>query len=110
MLFSGEEVFKKVSVLSGGEKVRCMLSKIMLAHPNFLLFDDPTNHLDLESIITLNDAMKNFKGNIIFNSHDHQLMQTVSNRIIEILPMGTKESLSSYEEYLQQKKLQLAGA
>lgn len=104
MLFSGEEVFKKVSVLSGGEKVRCMLSKVMLSHPNFLLLDDPTNHLDLESIITLNDGMKNFKGNIIFNSHDHQLMQTVSNRIIEIMPSGIKESLSTFEEYLDKKK------
>lgn len=104
MLFSGEEVFKKVSVLSGGEKVRCMLSRIMLSNANFLLFDDPTNHLDLESIISLNDAMKNFKGNMIFNSHDHQLMQTVSNRIIEILPVGIKESLHSFEEYLDEKK------
>ena len=110
MLFSGEEVFKKTSVLSGGEKVRCMLSRMMLSHPNLLLFDDPTNHLDLESIITLNDAMKNFKGNIIFNSHDHQLMQTVSNRIIEILPSGVKESLASYEDYLAMKKNQLQSA
>ena len=110
MLFSGEEVFKKTSVLSGGEKVRCMLSRMMLSHPNLLLLDDPTNHLDLESIITLNDAMKNFKGNIIFNSHDHQLMETVSNRIIEILPSGIKESLASFEDYLAMKKNQFQTA
>ncbi|MEO7175201.1 MAG: ATP-binding cassette domain-containing protein [Saprospiraceae bacterium] len=103
MLFSGEEVFKKTSVLSGGEKVRCMLSRMMLGHPNFLLLDDPTNHLDLESIINLNEALKNFNGNILFNSHDHQLMQTVSNRILEILPKGAKESFLSFEEYLEQQ-------
>ncbi len=100
MLFSGEEVHKKSSVLSGGEKVRCMLSKIMLQHPNFLLLDEPTNHLDLESITTLNTAMTAFKGNMIFTSHDHQIMQTVANRIIEITPNGMIDSLLSYDEYL----------
>ncbi|MCB9081745.1 MAG: ATP-binding cassette domain-containing protein [Lewinellaceae bacterium] len=100
MLFSGEEVFKKSSVLSGGEKVRCMLSKIMLQHPNFLLLDEPTNHLDLESITALNNAMVECKGNMIFTSHDHQLMQTVANRIIEITPKGIIDSLLSFEDYL----------
>lgn len=101
MLFSGEEVYKKSSVLSGGEKVRCMLSKIMLNHPNFLLLDEPTNHLDLESITALNNAMKDFKGNLIFTSHDHQLMETVANRIIEITPNGIIDRLMSFDEYIK---------
>lgn len=105
MLFSGEEVHKKSSVLSGGEKVRCMLSKIMLQHPNFLLLDEPTNHLDLESITTLNKAMQTFKGNMIFTSHDHQIMQTVANRIIELHPNGMIDSLMSYDEYLHSDRI-----
>ena len=100
MLFSGEEVYKKSSVLSGGEKVRCMLSKIMLKHPNFLLLDEPTNHLDLESITALNNALKDFKGNLIFTSHDHQMVQTVANRIIEITPNGIIDRLMSFDDYL----------
>ena len=106
MLFSGEEVHKKSSVLSGGEKVRCMLSKIMLQHPNFLLLDEPTNHLDLESITTLNTAMVEFTGNMIFTSHDHQIMHTVANRIIEITPNGMIDSLMSYNEYLKSDRIQ----
>ncbi len=105
MLFSGEEVHKKSSVLSGGEKVRCMLSKIMLQHPNFLLLDEPTNHLDLESITTLNTAMTEFKGNMIFTSHDHQIMHTVANRIIEIKPNGMIDSLLSYNEFIQSDRI-----
>lgn len=105
MLFSGEEVHKKSSVLSGGEKVRCMLSKIMLQHPNFLLLDEPTNHLDLESITTLNNAMIEFKGNMIFTSHDHQIMQTVANRIIELKPNGMIDSLLSYDEYIHSDRI-----
>ena len=101
MLFSGEEVYKNSSVLSGGEKVRCMLSKMMLKHPNFLLMDEPTNHLDLESITALNNSMKDFKGNMIFTSHDHQLTQTVANRIIELLPKGMIDSLMEYDNYLR---------
>jgi len=101
MLFSGDEVYKKSSVLSGGEKVRCMLSKIMLNHPNFLLLDEPTNHLDLESITALNNALKDFKGNLIFTSHDHQLMETVANRIIEITPNGIIDRLMSFDEYIK---------
>lgn len=86
MLFSGDEALKNVDVLSGGEKVRCVLSKLMLSGANFLAFDEPTNHLDMEAITALNEGLKNFKGNIIFTSHDHQLTQTVANRIIEIGP------------------------
>ncbi len=101
MLFSGEEVYKNSSVLSGGEKVRCMLSKTMLAHPNFLLLDEPTNHLDLESITALNKGLKEFKGNLIFTSHDHELMNSVANRIIEISDKGMIDKLSSFDEYLR---------
>jgi ATPase subunit of ABC transporter with duplicated ATPase domains len=105
MLFSGEEVYKKSSVLSGGEKVRCMLSKLMLKHPNFLLMDEPTNHLDLESITALNNGMKDFKGNMIFTTHDHQLISTVANRIIEITPNGIIDSLLSFDDYLRSESI-----
>ncbi len=106
MFFSGEEIFKKSSVLSGGEKVRCMLSKIMLSHPNFLLLDEPTNHLDLESITALNNGMKEFPGNMIFTTHDHQILQTVANRIIEITPNGMIDSLKSFDDYLKSEDIQ----
>ena len=105
MLFSGEEVLKKVSVLSGGEKVRCMLSKIMLSNPNFVFLDEPTNHLDLESITAFNNALIEFPGIIIFTSHDHQFMQTVANRIIEITPNGALDKLMSFDEYLTEKHI-----
>ncbi len=105
MLFSGEEVYKQSSVLSGGEKVRCMLAKSMLRHPNFLLLDEPTNHLDLESITVLNNGLKEFKGNLILSTHDHALMQTVCNRIIELTPNGMIDSLLSFEEYLASEKI-----
>ncbi|MDG2420028.1 MAG: ATP-binding cassette domain-containing protein [Saprospiraceae bacterium] len=101
MLFSGEEVYKQSSVLSGGEKVRCMLSKIMLKHPNFLLLDEPTNHLDLESITALNNAMTDFKGNMIFTSHDFKLTNSVANRVIEITPNGIIDSLMSYADFVK---------
>ncbi len=101
MLFSGEEVHKESGVLSGGEKVRCMLAKMMLAGPNFLLLDEPTNHLDLESITALNNGLREFQGNLIMSSHDHELIQTVANRILEISPNGTVDSLLSFEEYLK---------
>ena len=100
MLFSGEEIYKKVSVLSGGEKVRCMISKMMLSGANFLVFDQPTNHLDLESIAALNNGMDAFPYNIIFTSHDHQLTQTVANRIIEITPDGIIDRRCTYDEYM----------
>ncbi len=106
MLFSGEEVYKKSSVLSGGEKVRCMLSRIMLAQPNFLLLDEPTNHLDLEAITALNNGMKDFKGAMIFSSHDHALISSVANRIIEIGPGGMLDSLVTFDEYLSSPKIQ----
>ncbi|MEG1404127.1 MAG: ATP-binding cassette domain-containing protein [Oscillospiraceae bacterium] len=100
MLFSNDDVYKKVKVLSGGEKVRCMLSKIMLSGANVLLFDQPTNHLDLESIAALNNGMDAFEYNIIFSSHDHQLTQTVANRIIEITDDGIIDRMCSYDEYM----------
>ena len=100
MLFSGDEVYKEVSVLSGGEKVRCMLSKMMLSGANVLLFDQPTNHLDLESIAALNNGMSAFEYNIIFSTHDHQMTQTVANRIIEITPEGIIDRTCSYDEYM----------
>lgn len=106
MLFSGEEVLKKASVLSGGEKVRCMLSKMMLAGANVLLLDEPTNHLDLESITALNNGMINFKGSMIFSSHDHQFVETVANRILEITPAGLVDKQMSYDEYLENEELQ----
>jgi len=102
MLFTGEEAMKKANVLSGGEKVRCMLSKMMLAKANLLLFDEPTNHLDLESITALNNGMNEFRGTILFTSHDHELVNTVANRIIEIRPDGIVDKLMSYDEYLKQ--------
>ncbi len=101
MLFSKEEALKNVDVLSGGEKARCMLSKSMLEAPNLLLLDDPTNHLDLESITSLNNAMINFKGEMIFTSSDHQFIQTVANRIIHITENGIIDKRMSYDEYLE---------
>ncbi len=104
MLFSGEEVMKKVSVLSGGEKVRCMLSKMMLSGSNVLMLDEPTNHLDLESIQALNNGLITFKGSMIFTSHDHQFVQTVANRIIEIREDGSLfDRQTSYDDYLDLK-------
>jgi ATPase subunit of ABC transporter with duplicated ATPase domains len=105
MLFGGEEVLKKCSVLSGGEKVRCMTSRMMLYNPNFLILDEPTNHLDLESIIAYNDALKDYPGTILFTSHDHQLMQTVANRIIELTPNGIIDKACTYDEYLENPQL-----
>ena len=100
MLFSGEEALKKVAVLSGGEKVRCVLSKMMLSGANFLIMDEPTNHLDMESITALNEGMTKFKGNMLFTSHDHQLMQTVANRIIDIKEDKIIDREVTYNEYL----------
>ena len=101
MLFSGEEALKKVSVLSGGEKVRCVLSKIMLSGANFLMFDEPTNHLDMESITSVNEGMKKFKGNMLFTSHDHELCQTVANRIIDIKADKIIDKECTYNQYLE---------
>lgn len=106
MLFSGEEALKKANVLSGGEKVRCMLSKMMLSGANVLVLDEPTNHLDLESIQSLNNGLIRFKGSILFTSHDHQFVQSVANRLIEITPNGIIDKEMSYDEYVQDRKLQ----
>ncbi|HIX46545.1 MAG TPA: ATP-binding cassette domain-containing protein, partial [Candidatus Borkfalkia faecigallinarum] len=100
MLFSGEEALKKAKVLSGGEKVRCMLAKMMLEGGNFLVMDEPTNHLDLESITALNNGMNNFRGCMAFTSHDQELMNTVANRIIEINDTKTFDKNVTYDEYL----------
>ena len=105
MLFSGEEVFKKCNVLSGGEKVRCMVSRMMLAGANFLILDEPTNHLDLESITAFNNALKDFPGTVLFTSHDHEFTQTVANRIIEITPNGFIDKLMTYDEYIENEKV-----
>ena len=104
MLFSGDEVHKKSSVLSGGEKVRCMLSKVMLSHPNFVLLDEPTNHLDLEAITALNNALRDFEGNLIMASHDYKLMNTAANRILEIGPDGFADRLLTFEDYIARKR------
>ncbi len=105
MIFSGEEALKKSNVLSGGEKVRCMLSRMMMKRANILLLDDPTNHLDLESIQALNNSLINFKGTILFSTHDHEFAQTVANRIIEITPKGVIDKYASFDEYLDDPKI-----
>jgi ATPase subunit of ABC transporter with duplicated ATPase domains len=105
MLFSGEETLKKSNVLSGGEKVRCMLSRMMMKEANVLLLDEPTNHLDLETITTLNNSLKNFEGNVLFSSHDHTFTQTIANRIIEIGPAGYIDKLCTYDEYVADEKV-----
>lgn len=105
MLFSGEEALKKCTVLSGGEKQRCMFSKMMLSNSNVLLFDEPTNHLDLESIQALNKGMEDYESTILFTSHDHQLTNTVANRIIELGPKGCLDKLMSFDDYLTDEKI-----
>lgn len=105
MLFSGDEALKSCKVLSGGEKMRCMFSRMMLQKANVLLLDEPTNHLDLESITTLNNSLNNFKGNILLSSHDHELLGTVCNRIIELTPKGIIDRDMTYDEYLSDKKI-----
>lgn len=106
MLFSGEDALKKALVLSGGEKVRCMLSKMMLSNANVVLLDEPTNHLDLESISAVNDGLIAFKGNVLFASHDHRFIQTVANRIMEITPQGLVDRVTSFDEWLADESLQ----
>ncbi len=105
MLFSGEDVFKHVPVLSGGEKARCMLSRCMLEANNFLILDEPTNHLDLESITSLNNGLIKYDGELIFASHDHQFISTIANRIIEILPQGIIDRRLPYDEYIKEEKI-----
>jgi len=104
MLFSGDDVYKAVKVLSGGEKVRCMLSRMMLFGANILVLDQPTNHLDLESITAVNNGLMDFKGNVLFASHDHEFINTIANRIIEIRPEGIVDRLSDYDEYIEWRK------
>ncbi len=105
MIFSGEEALKKCNVLSGGEKVRCMLSRMMMTRANVLMVDEPTNHLDLESIQAFNNSLVNFKGTVLFSTHDHEFAQTVANRIIEITPNGVIDKYASFDEYLEDPKL-----
>ncbi|GAB1309422.1 ATP-binding cassette domain-containing protein [Urechidicola sp. KH5] len=105
MIFSGEEALKKCNVLSGGEKVRCMLSKMMMTRANVVMLDEPTNHLDLESIQAFNNGLKNFKGTVLFSTHDHEFAQTVANRIIELTPNGIIDKLSTFDEYLDDSKV-----
>lgn len=106
MLFSGEEALKQAHVLSGGEKVRCMLSKLMLSNSNVLVLDDPTNHLDLESITSVNKGLEKFSGVMLFSSHDHEMIQTLANRIIELTPGGIMDRKTTLEEYLENKDIQ----
>ena len=105
MIFSGEEALKKCNVLSGGEKVRCMLSRMMMVRANVLMLDEPTNHLDLESIQALNNSLTNFKGTVLFSTHDHEFAQTVANRIIEITPKGVIDKYATFDEYLSDPKV-----
>ncbi len=105
MIFSGEEALKKSNVLSGGEKVRCMLSRMMMTRANIVLLDEPTNHLDLESIQALNNSLINFKGTVLFSTHDHEFAQTVANRIIEITPKGVIDKYSTFDDYLNDPKI-----
>ncbi|MDD2278055.1 MAG: ATP-binding cassette domain-containing protein [Bacteroidales bacterium] len=106
MLFSGEDIYKKVKILSGGEKMRCMISKMMLLNANVMVLDNPTNHLDLESIQAFNNTLTSFKGNVLLASHDHEFINTVCNRIIEITPKGLIDKLMSYDDYISDEKIQ----
>ncbi|OXA75829.1 ATPase components of ABC transporters with duplicated ATPase domains [Flavobacterium aquidurense] len=106
MIFSGEEALKTSRVLSGGEKVRCMLSRMMMERANILMLDEPTNHLDLESITAFNNSLKNFKGSVIFTTHDHEFAQTVGNRVVELTPNGAIDRYMTFDEYLEDEKIQ----
>ncbi|MCD0465857.1 ATP-binding cassette domain-containing protein [Flavobacterium cupreum] len=106
MIFSGEEALKTSRVLSGGEKVRCMLSRMMMERANILMLDEPTNHLDLESITAFNNSLKNFKGSVIFTTHDHEFAQTVGNRVVELTPNGVIDRYMTFDEYLEDEKIQ----
>lgn len=105
MIFSGEEALKKSNVLSGGEKVRCMLSRMMMTRANVLQLDEPTNHLDLESITAFNNSLKNFKGTVLFTTHDHEFAQTVANRVVELTPNGVIDRYTTFDEYMEDKKI-----
>jgi len=105
MLFSGEEALKMSDVLSGGEKVRCMLSRMMMIRANVVMLDEPTNHLDLESITAFNNSLKNFKGTVLFTTHDHEFAQTVGTRVIELTPNGIIDRYMTFDEYMNDKKI-----
>jgi len=105
MIFSGEEALKKSNVLSGGEKVRCMLSRMMMVRANVLMLDEPTNHLDLESITAFNNSLKNFKGTVLFSTHDHEFAQTLANRVVELTPNGVIDRYTTFDEYMQDPKI-----
>ncbi|MEO0640630.1 MAG: ATP-binding cassette domain-containing protein, partial [Bacteroidota bacterium] len=105
MLFSGEEVMKSSKVLSGGEKMRCMLSRMMLQQPNFLVLDEPTNHLDLESIQAFNNSLMDYKGSLMVHSSDHEFMRTVANRVIELTPNGMIDKYLLFDEYLERAEI-----
>ncbi|PWK19541.1 ABC-F family ATP-binding cassette domain-containing protein [Xanthomarina spongicola] len=105
MIFSGDEALKKSNVLSGGEKVRCMLSRMMMVRANVLMLDEPTNHLDLESITAFNNSLKNFKGTVLFSTHDHEFAQTVANRVVELTPNGVIDRHTTFDEYMQNPKI-----
>ncbi|MDE6308750.1 MAG: ATP-binding cassette domain-containing protein, partial [Muribaculaceae bacterium] len=108
MLFSGEEVLKKASVLSGGEKMRCMIARMMMKNANTLILDSPTNHLDLESIQAFNNTLQSFKGIVLFASHDHEFIQTVANRIIELTPNGIIDKMMDYDDYISDERVAAA--
>jgi len=105
MLFSGEEALKKCTVLSGGEKVRCMLSRMMMIRANVVMLDEPTNHLDLESITAFNNSLKSFKGTVLFTTHDHEFAQTVADRVIELTPNGGIDRYLTFDEYMSDKTI-----
>ena len=105
MLFSGEEALKMCDVLSGGEKVRCMLSRMMMIRANVLKLDEPTNHLDLESITAFNNTLKNFKGTVMLTTHDHEFAQTIGNRVVELTPKGVIDRYMTFEEYMSDDKI-----
>ena len=105
MLFAGEEIFKKASVLSGGEKMRCMIARMMLRNANVMVLDSPANHLDLESIQAFNNTLVNFKGNVLMASHDREFIQTVCNRIIELTPRGIIDKQMDYDDYVTSEEI-----
>ena len=105
MLFSGDDIMKKTNVLSGGEKVRCMISRMMLQNPNLIVLDQPTNHLDLESIQSFNEGCQNFPGIVLLTSHDHTFMQTVATRVIELTPKGMIDRLTTFDDYLEDERV-----
>jgi len=105
MLFSGEEIYKKASVISGGEKMRCMISRMMLKNANVMILDSPANHLDLESIQAFNNTLVNFKGNVLMSSHDREFIQTVCNRIIELTPHGIIDKQMDYDDYVTSEEV-----